>query len=157
MSEDIGVWVVDDDESIRWVLERSLTREKMTVRTFPGAAELLDALQDEAPDVLITDVRMPGVNGLELMERVHQAHPGLPVIVVTAHSDLDAAVAAYRGGAFEYLPKPFDVDGVSTLVRRAMQKKAQAEEEAAGSPRAALIGEDPAMQDVFRAVGRLGR
>jgi two-component system nitrogen regulation response regulator GlnG len=155
MSEDIGVWVVDDDESIRWVLERSLTREKMTVRTFPGAAELLDALQDEAPDVLITDVRMPGVNGLELMERVHHAHPELPVIVVTAHSDLDAAVAAYRGGAFEYLPKPFDVDGVTTLVRRAIQKKAQAEEEAGGTQRAALIGEAPAMQDVFRAVGRL--
>src|SRR5690606_10215886 len=118
------VWVVDDDESIRWVLEKSLKREDMQVISFPGAAELLDALSEApAPDVLISDIRMPGVDGLTLMARVRAAHPDLPVIIMTAHSDLDAAVAAYKGGAFEYLPKPFDVDSVADLVRRAATKR----------------------------------
>ena len=123
----LSIWVVDDDESIRWVLQKSLSREGMSVQTFPGSAELFDALHDETPDVLISDIRMPGVNGLELMERVRAQRPELPVIIMTAHSDLDAAVASYRGGAFEYLPKPFDVDGVSALVRRAAQKPKAAE------------------------------
>jgi two-component system nitrogen regulation response regulator GlnG len=153
-----NVWIVDDDESIRWVLEKSLTRAGMNVQSFPGAAELLDALDESAPDVLITDIRMPGVNGLELMERVHKNHSELPVIVITAHSDLDAAVAAYRGGAFEYLPKPFDVDNVAALVRRAAAKRAtQTPLPAGGEVRPALIGEAPAMQDVFRAIGRLSQ
>ncbi|MGH8457583.1 MAG: nitrogen regulation protein NR(I), partial [Stenotrophobium sp.] len=152
----LTVWVVDDDESIRWVLEKSLAREGMTVRAFPGAAELLDALSDSAPDVLLSDIRMPGVNGLELMERVRTAKPELPVIIMTAHSDLDAAVAAYKGGAFEYLPKPFDVDGVAALVRRAAQKK-EKPDALAGTSGGAIIGEAPAMQDVFRAIGRLSQ
>jgi two-component system nitrogen regulation response regulator GlnG len=153
------VWVVDDDESIRWVLEKSLARERMRVQTFNGAAELLDALQDSAPDVLISDIRMPGVDGLTLMERVRAAHPRLPVIIMTAHSDLDAAVAAYKGGAFEYLPKPFDVDGVADLVRRAAKRKTEgaAEQPTPMIGGAAIIGEAPAMQDVFRAIGRLAQ
>jgi two-component system nitrogen regulation response regulator GlnG len=157
-SASISVWVVDDDESIRWVLEKSLAREHMKVQTFEGAAELLDALQDSAPDVLISDIRMPGVDGLTLMGRVRAAHPSLPVIIMTAHSDLDAAVAAYKGGAFEYLPKPFDVDGVADLVRRAAKRKEERKKELpAQSGSTALIGEAPAMQDVFRAIGRLSQ
>ncbi|MFP5305719.1 MAG: nitrogen regulation protein NR(I) [Gammaproteobacteria bacterium] len=152
----LNVWIVDDDESIRWVLERSLTREGMKVTSFPGAAELLDAIADGAPDVLISDIRMPGVDGITLMERVRAAHPELPVIVMTAHSDLDAAVASYKGGAFEYLPKPFDVDGVADLVRRAAKKRESVDEPAPGAA-AAMIGEAPAMQDVFRAIGRLSQ
>ena len=158
MTATTSVWVVDDDESIRWVLEKSLARDHMSVRTFEGAAELLDALQDSAPDVLISDIRMPGVDGLTLMERVRAAHPRLPVIIMTAHSDLDAAVAAYKGGAFEYLPKPFDVDGVADLVRRAARRKNErAAEQPATAGGTALIGEAPAMQDVFRAIGRLSQ
>ncbi|SFF22055.1 two-component system, NtrC family, nitrogen regulation response regulator GlnG [Fontimonas thermophila] len=152
----LNVWVVDDDESIRWVLEKSLARQGMSVTSFPGAAELFDALAEDAPDVLISDIRMPGIDGLALMQRVHAARPGLPVIIMTAHSDLDAAVASYKGGAFEYLPKPFDVDGVAELVRRAAQKR-----ESVDLPpppqTAAMIGEAPAMQDVFRAIGRLSQ
>jgi len=152
----LRVWVVDDDESIRWVLERSLARDGMRVESYPGAAELLDALNDDTPDVLISDIRMPGVNGLELMERVHRSKPDLPVIIMTAHSDLDAAVAAYKGGAFEYLPKPFDVDGVASLVRRAARQVIEPEDLPMESG-AAIIGEAPAMQDVFRAIGRLSQ
>ncbi|WP_428380589.1 nitrogen regulation protein NR(I) [Nevskia ramosa] len=158
----IRVWIVDDDESIRWVLEKSLTREGMGVESFPGAAELLDALAEATPenmpDVMITDIRMPGLDGLELMERVRAAKPELPVIIVTAHSDLDAAVSSFKGGAFEYLPKPFDVDSVASLVRRAAQKRVVVTPELKPlEPRAAIIGEAPAMQDVFRAIGRLSQ
>jgi two-component system, NtrC family, nitrogen regulation response regulator GlnG len=153
----IHVWIVDDDESIRWVLEKSLTREGMLVQSFPGAAELLDALTDTTPDVLISDLRMPGLGGLELMERLRTSHPELPVIVVTAHSDLDAAVASFKGGAFEYLPKPFDVDSVASLVRRAAQKRIVLPDLKSMDARPALIGEAPAMQDVFRAIGRLSQ
>ena len=154
--KNLNVWVVDDDESIRWVLEKSLRRDGIAVQAFPGAAELFDALEDSAPDVLISDIRMPGVNGLELMERVRAKHPALPVIITTAHSDLDAAVAAYKGGAFEYLPKPFDVDAVAVLVRRAAAHKlADADTAAPANNGALLIGEAPAMQEVFRAIGRL--
>ena len=158
----IRVWIVDDDESIRWVLEKSLTREGMHVDSFPGAAELLDALQEATaeslPDVMISDIRMPGLDGLELMDRVHSAKPELPVIIITAHSDLDAAVASFKGGAFEYLPKPFDVDAVASLVRRAAQKRVVSTPELKPmEPRAAIIGEAPAMQDVFRAIGRLSQ
>jgi len=157
MTAPLTIWVADDDESIRWVLEKSLSRAGLGVRTFPGAAELMDAFAGGAPDVLISDIRMPGVNGLELLERLRVEQPGLPVIITTAHSDLDAAVASYRGGAFEYLPKPFDVDAVVALVRRAARKSRGADDAAAASPSTAIIGEAPAMQDVFRAVGRLAQ
>jgi two-component system, NtrC family, nitrogen regulation response regulator GlnG len=155
VSDATKVWIVDDDESIRWVLEKALQRVGMDVQSSPGAAELLDALQEDTPDVLICDIRMPGVNGLELMERVHSAKPDLPVIIVTAHSDLDAAVAAFKGGAFEYLPKPFDVDGVATLVQRAAAKRVAVTAAPQAADRPAIIGAAPAMQDVFRAIGRL--
>lgn len=156
MSKTLEIWVVDDDESIRWVMQKSLMRAGMKVQTFEGAAELFDALSEDTPDVLITDIRMPGVSGLELMERVRHEKPGLPVIVMTAHSDLDAAVASYKGGAFEYLPKPFDVDAVAELVRRAAARRVETEPlPELGST--AIIGEAPAMQDVFRAIGRLSQ
>ncbi|WP_029888857.1 nitrogen regulation protein NR(I) [Polycyclovorans algicola] len=154
----MNVWVVDDDESIRWVLERALRRDGLTVQSFPGAAELLDALDEQPPpDVLLSDIRMPGVDGLTLMQRVHAREPQLPIIIMTAHSDLDAAVAAYKGGAFEYLPKPFDIDAVAPLIRRAAQTR-QAVDPAVNAPDAAgaaIIGEAPAMQEVFRVIGRL--
>jgi len=153
----IQVWIVDDDESIRWVLEKSLSREGMAVQSFPGVAEVLDALTDSSPDVLISDLRMPGLGGLELMERLRTSKPELPVIVITAHSDLDAAVASFKGGAFEYLPKPFDVDAVASLVRRAAQKRTVVPDLKPPEGRPALIGEAPAMQDVFRAIGRLSQ
>ena len=152
----IHVWVVDDDESIRWVLAKSLGREGMQVRAFEGSIELLDALEDETPDVLVSDIRMPGIDGLALLDRVRVSHPELPVIIITAHSDLDAAVASYKGGAFEYLPKPFDLDAAATLVRRAAKPRATVDAAAAtAAATAAIIGEAPAMQDVFRAIGRL--
>ena len=153
----IEVWVVDDDESIRWVLEKSLARDGMAVRAFEGSTELLDALGDEQPDVLMSDIRMPGIDGLALLERVRARWPLLPVIIMTAHSDLDAAVASYKGGAFEYLPKPFDLDAAATLVRRAAKPRSTATAPAVPPPTAAIIGEAPAMQDVFRAIGRLAQ
>ena len=153
----IEVWVVDDDESIRWVLEKSLARDGMAVRAFEGSTELLDALGDEQPDVLMSDIRMPGIDGLALLERVRARWPLLPVIIMTAHSDLDAAVASYKGGAFEYLPKPFDLDAAATLVRRAAKPRSSATAPAVPPPTAAIIGEAPAMQDVFRAIGRLAQ
>jgi two-component system, NtrC family, nitrogen regulation response regulator GlnG len=152
---DLNAWVVDDDESIRWVLEKALTRAGMSVRSFDGSAALLEALATQSPDVLISDVRMPGINGLELLERLRAERPALPIIITTAHSDLEAAVTAYRGGAFEYLPKPFDVDAVAALVRRAARKPRGGDDPAPPPPPAALIGEAPAMQEVFRAIGRL--
>ena len=158
MSPALSVWIVDDEESIRWVLDRALQRAGMRARSFPGAGELLDALRDDAPDVMMVDIRMPGIDGLELLGQVHAAHPELPVIVMTAHSDLDAAVAAYKGGAFEYLPKPFDVDGVVSLVQRAARTRARGKPaERDARPPATIIGEAPAMQEVFRAIGRLSR
>ncbi len=153
------VWVVDDDRSMRWVLERALSQEGWGVRVFEDARTLLTQLQHEEPDTLITDMRMPGLDGLGLLARLQVSHPQLPVIVMTAHSDLDSAVSSFQGGAFEYLPKPFDVDEAVTLVRRAVQHRremavvAHAGGDAAETPE--IIGESPAMQEVFRAIGRL--
>ncbi|MED5526754.1 MAG: nitrogen regulation protein NR(I) [Pseudomonadota bacterium] len=151
-------WVLDDDAAIRWVLERALSQQKMEVTTFVDARSLLDALESDQPDVVLTDVRMPGMDGLALTESLRQSHPKLPIIIMTAHSDLDTAVSAYQTGAFEYLPKPFDLDEVVALLKRAV--KDQPDAEVAASPQGAmpdLIGEAPAMQAVFRAVGRLSR
>ncbi|MCP3671107.1 MAG: nitrogen regulation protein NR(I) [Gammaproteobacteria bacterium] len=153
------VWVIDDDRSIRWVLEKALEKAQMEVRSFPSAEGVLEQLSFGLPDVVITDVRMPGMDGLSLLAQVHQAYPDLPVIIMTAHSDLDSAVAAFHGGAFEYLPKPFDVDEAVEQVRRACrhaQGAASAQVETTlDSPE--IIGEAPAMQEVFRAIGRLAR
>ncbi|OOG26792.1 nitrogen regulation protein NR(I) [Thioalkalivibrio denitrificans] len=153
------VWVIDDDRSIRWVLERALAKANIRVTAFESAGAALKALERDTPDTVITDIRMPGMDGLELLDRLHRDHPGLPVIIMTAHSDLESAVSAYQGGAFEYLPKPFDVDDAIALVRRAFHlRREQGQPEAGangGTPE--IIGEAPAMQEVFRAIGRLSR
>ncbi len=163
MNEIETIWIVDDDKSIRWVVERALQKATMITRSFVNAKELLDALQHEIPDVLITDIRMPNMNGLELLNKIQADYPELPVIVMTAHSDLDSAVAAFHGGAFDYLPKPFDIQELVELVRRACVH-AQQQREMAINPIALklgvipdIIGEAPAMQEVFRAIGRLAR
>jgi two-component system, NtrC family, nitrogen regulation response regulator GlnG len=158
MAEPLSVWLVDDDASIRWVLERALKASGMQPRAFEEAQGALAALASSEPDVLITDIRMPGTSGLRLLDQVQASHPRLPVIVMTAHTDLDAAVAAYQGGAFEYLPKPFDIDEAVALVRRAAhQPAAAAEEPVEDGQIPELLGHAPAMQEVFRAIGRLSR
>jgi two-component system, NtrC family, nitrogen regulation response regulator GlnG len=154
----LRVWLVDDDASIRWVLERALKSEGMAPRAFDAAEGALAALRRESPDVLITDIRMPGASGLELLRLIRDARPGLPVIVMTAHSDLGSAVSAYEGGAFEYLPKPFDIDEAVALVRRAAQVGGAPSAQSPLAPRIPeLLGRAPAMQQVFRAIGRLAR
>jgi two-component system, NtrC family, nitrogen regulation response regulator GlnG len=158
MTEPLNVWIVDDDASIRWVLERALKATGMVPRTFEAADGVREALEDGEPDVLVTDIRMPGNSGLKLLDQVRASHPHLPVIVMTAHSDLDAAVAAYQGGAFEYLPKPFDIDEAVALVRRAAQPAAPpADGVAERGQIPELLGQAPAMQEVFRSIGRLSR
>jgi two-component system nitrogen regulation response regulator GlnG len=154
----LRVWLVDDDASIRWVLERALKNAGMAPRLFEAAESALATLGSEVPDVLMTDIRMSGKSGLELLRNVHERHPDLPVIVMTAHSDLGSAVSAYEGGAFEYLPKPFDVDQAVDLVRRAAQAgERQTEATPPPPPMPELLGKAPAMQQVFRAIGRLSR
>jgi two-component system nitrogen regulation response regulator GlnG len=147
---------MDDDQSVRWVLEKALKQADMQTRSFERAEHLLDALGDDAPDVLITDVRMPGMSGIALLDRLQALRPDLPVIVITAHSDLENAVAAYKGGAFEYLPKPFDIDEAVELVHKAARLNgSDAGEEAPDSAMASMIGQAPAMQEVYRSIGRL--
>ncbi|MDT0499940.1 MULTISPECIES: nitrogen regulation protein NR(I) [unclassified Halomonas] len=157
MTDVARVMVVDDDRAIRWVLERALAQPDLDVECLERADSALERLLADPPDVLMTDIRMPGIDGLDLMARVREAHPELPVIVMTAHSDLDSAVASYQGGAFEYLPKPFDVDEALALVRRAVAH-ARERRRPISAPEgldAEIIGEAPAMQEVFRAIGRL--
>jgi nitrogen regulation protein NR(I) len=154
----LNVWLVDDDASIRWVLERALRQGGMAPTAFDQADSALAALRRDRPDVLITDIRMPGRSGLELLTQIRASQPELPVIVMTAHSDLDSAVAAYQGGAFEYLPKPFDIDQAVDLVRRAAQQHVLPPEPASEARRIPeMLGQAPAMQEVFRAIGRLSR
>ncbi|HEY5755068.1 MAG TPA: nitrogen regulation protein NR(I) [Steroidobacter sp.] len=154
----LNVWLVDDDASIRWVLERALRQGGMAPTAFDHADTALAALRRDRPDVLITDIRMPGRSGLELLTEIRDNQPDLPVIVMTAHSDLDSAVAAYQGGAFEYLPKPFDIDQAVDLVRRAASQKTRVEEATTEARRIPeMLGQAPAMQEVFRAIGRLSR
>ena len=158
MSHSESVWVVDDDRSIRWVLEKALQQEGMSPQTFDSASSLLSRLERQQPDVIISDIRMPGSSGLDLLAQLREKFPRLPVIIMTAHSDLDSAVASYQGGAFEYLPKPFDVDEAIALVKRACQHAREQEANAAPAVLAAspeILGEAPAMQEVFRAIGRL--
>jgi two-component system nitrogen regulation response regulator GlnG len=152
------VWIVDDDRSIRWVFEKALTREGIAYSSFASAREALDALPEGAPQVLISDIRMPGQSGIELLQEVKEKHPAVPVIVMTAYSDLDSAVAAFQGGAYEYLPKPFDVDQAVDLIRRALGESRR--EQAALEPVKEvpeILGQAPAMQEVFRAIGRLSQ
>ena len=153
----LTAWVVDDDQSVRWVLEKALRQAGIESRSFERAEHLLDVIDDGPPDVLVTDVRMPGMNGIALLERLSEAHPALPIIVITAHSDLENAVAAYKGGAFEYLPKPFDIDEAVDLVRKAARESGSdgGAGDTAASQIPSLIGQAPAMQEVFRSIGRL--
>jgi two-component system nitrogen regulation response regulator GlnG len=152
------VWIVDDDRSIRWVLEKALERDDIAYESFVSAQEVLQALGAGDPCVLVSDIRMPGESGLALLEKVKERFPRLPVIIMTAYSDLDSAVAAFQGGAFEYLPKPFDVDHAVALIRRAMAEaptQMPVETAAPGAPE--MLGQAPAMQEVFRAIGRLSQ
>jgi len=156
------IWIVDDDPSIRFVLEKALLREDLPTRSFSNPREVLLALETEGdgtgPQILVSDIRMPGGSGLDLLAKLKEKHPGLPVIIMTAFSDLDSAVSAFQGGAFEYLPKPFDVPKAVELIRRAVeesQREEVAEERMAAAPE--MLGQAPAMQDVFRAIGRLSQ
>jgi two-component system nitrogen regulation response regulator GlnG len=152
------VWIIDDDRSIRWVFEKALAREQIAFKTFASAQEALAALETETPQVVVSDIRMPGESGLELLARARALHSSLPVIIMTAYSDLESAVGAFQGGAYEYLPKPFDVDHAVALIRRAMGEGARQEsagDEAEVSPE--ILGQAPAMQEVFRAIGRLAQ
>ena len=158
MHRQAKVWVVDDDSSIRWVLERALNQAGITNDSFASGDQLLQRLASEQPDVIISDIRMPGINGLELLRQLNASYPDLPVIITTAHSDLDSAVASYQQGAFEYLPKPFDVDEVVAITERALahaREKYLEPAPATDIPQTEIIGEAPAMQEVFRAIGRL--
>ncbi len=158
-SESINpVWIIDDDRSIRWVFEKALAREGIAHRTFGAAQEAIDKLSEEIPQVVVSDIRMPGLSGLEFMQQLKARLPSTPVIIMTAYSDLESAVAAFQGGAFEYLPKPFDVDHAVGLVRRALeesQRQVEAAPEDVETPE--ILGQAPAMQEVFRAIGRLAQ
>lgn len=158
MSHSEKICVVDDDSSIRWVLEKALGNADMQVESFASADSALEAIASEEPAVIVTDIRMPGMDGLALLEQINSRYPDLPVIIMTAHSDLDSAVSAYKGGAFEYLPKPFDIDEAVALVKRAMEVRAQQpggkiKQVTQATPE--IVGKAPAMQEVFRAIGRL--
>ncbi len=158
MSRTETVWIVDDDRSIRWVLEKALQQAGLTTVSFENADSVLQRLNREQPSVILSDIRMPGASGLDLLAKLHEQYPRLPVIIMTAHSDLDSAVASYQGGAFEYLPKPFDVDEAVALVKRALQHAHEQQNLAVPAelaPTPEIIGEAPAMQEVFRAIGRL--
>ncbi|MCU7880281.1 MAG: nitrogen regulation protein NR(I) [Candidatus Thiodiazotropha sp. (ex Lucinoma aequizonata)] len=160
MDRTCRVWVIDDDRSIRWVLKKTLEKADMDVISFESADHVLSYLDKEQPDVVVSDIRMPGMDGLELLELLHARFPGLPVIIMTAHSDLESAVSAYHGGAFDYLPKPFDVDDAVQQIRHACRQQITVDEKPAINAREKeneIIGEAPAMQEVFRAIGRLAR
>ena len=160
------IWIIDDDDSIRWVLDRALQQGDMSTEVFEAASGVMDRLQKKPePDALLVDIRMPGINGLELLDQLTETRPDLPVIIMTAHSDLNSAIAAHEGGAFDYLPKPFDLDEAVSLVERAIRQKREtpasanrpSEGGAAKTTPSPIIGQAPAMQQVFRAIGRLAQ
>ena len=155
-----SVWIVDDDRSIRWVLEKSLSKTGMNTETFDNGDDLLDRLSHVQPNAIISDIRMPGINGLDLLTAIQERHPQLPVIIMTAHSDLESAVSSYSRGAFEYLPKPFDVDDAVAMTQRALDHGKEQQNDIQQSltgEHQEIIGEAPAMQEVFRAIGRLSQ
>ena len=149
-----GIWVVDDDESIRWVLERGLSENGIEVKTFDSASKVIKKLETENPSLILTDIKMPGKSGIDLLDEVRELRPEIPIIIMTAHSDLQSAVESYEHGAWEYLPKPFDIEEAVSMVQRATSKDTSEIEEDSES-RAEIIGEAPAMQEVFRAIGKL--
>src|SRR6476661_6249197 len=146
------IWIVDDDQSIRFVLEKALTREEFAVRSFTNSRDVLTALESDEPQVLVSDIRMPGGSGIDLLNKIKAKHRELPVIIMTAYSDLDSAVSAFQGGAFDYLPKPVD------LIRRAVEESLhEGGNDAPAAQVPEILGQAPAMQDVFRAIGRLSQ
>jgi two-component system nitrogen regulation response regulator GlnG len=152
------IWIVDDDQSIRFVLEKALTREEFAVRSFTNSRDVLAALEDDEPQVLVSDIRMPGGSGIDLLNKIKAKHRELPVIIMTAYSDLDSAVSAFQGGAFDYLPKPFDVPKAVDLIRRAVEESLhEGGNDAPVAQLPEILGQAPAMQDVFRAIGRLSQ
>src|SRR5215213_8439162 len=152
------IWIVDDDQSIRFVLEKALAREELAVRSFSSGRDVMAALASDEPQVLVSDIRMPGGSGIELLHRIKSTHPALPVIIMTAYSDLDSAVSAFQGGAFDYLPKPFDVPKAVELIRRAVEESLREEvSDTSAAEMPEILGQAPAMQDVFRAIGRLSQ
>jgi len=152
------VWIIDDDRSIRWVLEKSLTREDIEYKSFSTADDAISALNREIPQVVISDIRMPGRSGLEFLQMLHEQHPLVPVIIMTAYSDLESAVSSFQSGAFEYLPKPFDINHALEIIRRALEQSNRKSEDAEEMGIAAdILGQAPAMQEVFRAIGRLSQ
>ena len=151
---DKSIWVVDDDESIRWVLEKGLADSGMEVQTFDSANKVIKKLETENPQLILTDIRMPGPSGIDLLDKVKELRPEIPVIIMTAHSDLDSAVESYEHGAWEYLPKPFDIEEAISMVQRATEADEDNHEEITET-KAEVVGEAPAMQEVFRAIGKL--
>lgn len=152
------VWIIDDDRSIRWVLEKSLTREDIEFKSFATADDALRALNNDLPQVVVSDIRMPGNSGLDFLQTLHQRYPNIPVIIMTAYSDLESAVSAFQGGAFEYLPKPFDINHAVELIHRALEQSKRKSGDAEQVEVAAdILGQAPSMQEVFRAIGRLSQ
>lgn len=152
-----NVWIVDDDRSIRWVLEKALQKADIPCKTFSEAESVLQAIKKEQPALILSDIHMPGKSGLEMLTEIKKSYPKLPIIIMTAYSDLDSAVASFQGGAFEYLPKPFDIDKAIELVRRATEESEEEEQTPAEETASEIIGKAPAMQEVFRAIGRLSQ
>ncbi len=152
-----NVWIVDDDCSIRWVLEKALQKADIPCKTFSEAESVLQAIKKEQPALILSDIHMPGKSGLEMLAEIKKSYPKLPIIIMTAYSDLDSAVASFQGGAFEYLPKPFDIDKAIELVRRATEESEEEEQTPAEETASEIIGKAPAMQEVFRAIGRLSQ
>lgn len=152
-----NVWIVDDDRSIRWVLEKALQKADIPCKTFSEAESVLQAIKKEQPALILSDIYMPGKSGLEMLSEIKKSYPKLPIIIMTAYSDLDSAVASFQGGAFEYLPKPFDIDKAIELVRRATEESEEEEQTPAEETASEIIGKAPAMQEVFRAIGRLSQ
>ena len=162
INQNAKLWIIDDDRSIRWVLEKALEKQGLDITTYDNGDDALKALAHQQPTAILSDVRMPGIDGLDLLKILQEKYPHIPTIIMTAHSDLDSAVAAYQGGAFEYLPKPFDIDEAVAVSQRAIAhshemnqpaKRPIVSEEDSGE----IIGEAPAMQEVFRAIGRLSQ
>lgn len=160
MNSNNSVWILDDDRSIRWVLEKSLGKTGLHTESFENGNDLLHRLEQELPDAIISDIRMPGISGLDLLSTIQEQHPKLPVIIMTAHSDLDSAVSSYSRGAFEYLPKPFDIEDAIAMTTRALEHAREQSKETSDAEivkQQEIIGEAPAMQEVFRAIGRLSQ
>ena len=155
MTEQRHIWIIDDDDSIRWVLKKALQAAGLSVTSFENGSRILQQLQQNKPDAIITDIRMPGIDGFELLQQLGEQYPDLPVIIMTAHTDLDSAISAYQGGAFEYLPKPFDIDDAVEIAQRACNHHQQLIETLPLENSPEIIGKAPAMQAVFRSIGRL--